>query len=165
MSSPEIMSTNKQEAFVSAKPLQGRLVSERATSASSRPKTEPKQVELHTDTSSSIAIGLDDPVSPTFLRVEIEFRVVMKQPEIDRIVAEYEAKHEMEFTLIAWVGFTDWTNIPTQALTPYVAMVHDVALRRAEITLHEMGIRGAGLPRPASFETGNENAANTNRAA
>lgn len=146
------MSSNSQQtAFINATPLRGRLISEQATSAPAKPTQDPKPVELRTDTSSTIAIGLDDQINPTVLNIEIEFRCSLKQPESEKVVVEYEAKHEMQFQLIAWTGITDWTNLPEETFAPYSAILHDLAVRKAEITLHEMGIRGAVLPRPSSF--------------
>lgn len=145
-----------QVAFVSAKPLQGRLVSESVSSAPAKSSTAQQRVELRTDTTSNFAIGLDDQVAPKTISVEIEFRTLIKQPDTEKIIVSYESKHEMQFGVIAWIGFSDWTDMPQQAITPYLAMIHDIAIRRAESTLHEMGVRGARLPRPDDFGQNNQ---------
>lgn len=150
------MSTEKTNAFVNARISQGRLVSESLTSSPAKAGSGQQQVKLRTDTSSSFALGLDDPVEPKTITVEIQFRVRMTQIEAEKLIVDYEAKHEVQFDLIASEGVTDWMNLPPGALTPYSAMAHDIAIRRAEGTLHDMGLRGATLPRPTSFNGDNE---------
>jgi len=108
-------------------------------------------MQLETETTSNFEIGLDDPQNPKVLSVEIEFAVSMKQPDSEKLVVDYFAKHHAQFNVISWIGFDDWVELPEEALAPYIAMVHDIALRKADVTLHEMGIRGSGLPRPDSF--------------
>lgn len=142
----------KGQAFINAKPLQVRLVTEHATSAPAQPSKEPKSIELRTETSSQFGIGLDNPDAPNLLNVEITFNVWLAFPDTEKKLVEYEGKHEVQFSLISWIGFDDWINVPSGALAPYLAFVHDIALRRAESTLLEMGIRGVGLPRPNTFD-------------
>lgn len=151
-------SNDMTSAFINAKPFQGRLVRERAESTPAKPRSESTKVQLKTDTSSSFAIGLDDPEAPKALSVEIEFRVAMRDQDSGQLFLDYEAKHEMQFTVLTWGGFSDWTNLPSEAITPYIAMIHDIALRKAEATMHEMGIRGGTLPRPESFDSPLESA-------
>lgn len=122
---------------------------------------EQQQVQLSTESSSSVEIGLDNPVTPKIFNLGIEFQVLMKQSDIDKVVVDYKSKHEMQFSLIDWTGFTDWMKMPGQAAIPYIAMLHDIAIRRAESTLHEMGFRGVALPRPVTFDTDEEIVAST----
>ncbi|MDP2031611.1 MAG: hypothetical protein Q8K12_18405 [Thiobacillus sp.] len=144
--------TTKGQAFINARPLQVRLVNERATSAPAQPSKEPKKIELRTETGSQFEIGLDNPEAPTLLNVAINFEVRLTVIETEKKLVDYEAKHEVQFSLISWVGFDDWLNVPSDALSPYLGVVHDIALRRAENTLLEMGLRGVGLPRPQTFD-------------
>lgn len=144
-------STTDGQAFISAKPLQVRLVSERATAAPASPGSEPKKTEVKAETNSQFEIGIDNPDAPEALIVTITFVVTLVLPESDKKLVEYECKHETQYRVLNWGGFSDWLNVPSDALAPYLAMVHDVALRRAESTLLEMGLRGVALPRPETF--------------
>jgi hypothetical protein len=146
------LSTTDGKAFINAKPAQVRLVSERATSAPAPPKSEQKKTELRTETTSQFEIGIDNTDTPEALSVTITFGVTLSFPELEKKLVEYEGKHEIQYKVLSWGGFSDWVNVPPGALAPYLAVVHDVALRRAESTLLEMGLRGVALPRPETFD-------------
>ncbi len=132
-------------------------MSERATSSPAKPvakedQEQPvKQVQLQTETTSNFEIGLDDPLSPKVINIEVELIVVMKAPDQEKSLVEYQAKHQATFQILGSTGFSNWEDVPEEALAPYVAMTHDRAVRKAEITLYEMGLRGSGLPRPQNF--------------
>ena len=145
------LSTTDGKAFISARPAQVRLVSERATSAPASPGSEPKKAEVKAETTSQFEIGIDNPDAPEAISVTITFGVTLVLPALDKKLVEYECKHEVQYRVLNWGGFSDWVNVPPDALAPYLAMVHEVALRRAESTLLEMGLGGVALPRTETF--------------
>ena len=145
MSRQTIQST-KEGAFINATLAQTRLVSERVTSASGTPSKEPKEIQLRVDTSSGFSIALDDMTRPNHILVEIDYKLSLKKQDGDKQLLDYEAKHVAQFNIASWLGFDDWTDVPHGAMTPYLAMIQNIAMRRAEGTLVEMGLRGINLP-------------------
>lgn len=151
-----------QQAFVNAKVLRGRLIRESVNSMLAAGMVNQRQVELHSETASNFAIGLDNPENPRILSIEIEFRATLRYQETQENVVDYESKHEMRFELISWTGIVNWgTDLSPTVLAPYASMIHDIAVRRAESTLHELGLSGARLPRPDNFGQDNESVVNT----
>lgn len=160
------MSTDRTEpakhlAFINARLTHVRLASETATSAPAPPSKAPQQVQLRTETSSGFTMGLDSPEKPSVLVIGIVYKVSLIIPDTENKVAEYEAKYEAQFSLIEWTGFDDWTNMPQSALSPYLAFIHNIASRKAEETLLEMGVKGVTLPQPEKFD-GNESQVSAN---
>ena len=142
-------SSNKTEVvppFVSANLIQTRLVDERITSAPVQSSTEPKPVQLKAETTTTFAVALDNPKTPSRVLIELEYLVTLRIDESDFVIADYKAKHASEFKIISWHGFEDWTQVPQSSLVPYFAMSHNVALRRAQRTLLDMGFGTVVLP-------------------
>ena len=144
------MGYEPNRAFVDAKILGSRLVTEQVNSALASQKTQDR-LKLGIETSSDFDIGLNDPVSPTELHVAIRYKVTLKTEDKKNVLVEYEANHAGTFALIAWTGFTDWTELETITLESSLAIMHRIALHRADATIVEMGIRGVKLPSPESF--------------
>lgn len=142
----------KDRAFLDARLSRARLVSEEVSSAPIQISKEPKQVQLRIETASSFSVGLDDLASPSEITIEIEYKANLKTQDTDKLLTEYVSKHAAQFSVIAWLGFDDWMNIPQSALAPYFSIAQNIALRRAENTFSDMGFSGVVLPQPTSFE-------------
>lgn len=138
----------KISVFIDARISQVRLVSERATCAPALPSKTSQKVELRTETTSGFSIGLDSPERPSGIVISIEYKASLKIPDTDKNIIEYEATHEAQFAIKGWIGFDDWTNMPSDAIAPYLAVVNNIALKKAEGTLLEMGFKGVSLPQP-----------------
>lgn len=150
-------------ASINANLFQVRLTSERATLTPALPNKAPQQVQLRTDTSSDFSIGLDSDDKPRILTITVNYKATLKTLDTEKQIVDYEANHEALFNLIGWAGFDDWTDMPPEAISPYLALMHNIALRKAEGTLFEMGVKGASLPRPEHFN-GNESPASADDA-
>jgi len=144
--SRQILQPTKEGAFINATLSQTRLVSEHVVSAPSTPSKEPKEIQLRVDTSSAFSVALDDMTGPKHILVEIVYKVNLKTQDTDKQLVEYEAKHVAQLDLASWLGFDDWTDVPNGAMAPYLAMIQNIAMRRAEGTLVDMGVRGINLP-------------------
>jgi hypothetical protein len=142
----------KKLTFIDARLSQVRLVSERATCAPAFPSKEPQQVQLRTETTSGFSIGLDIPEKPSVIVININYKASLKVQDTDRNVIEYEATHEAQFSIEGWIGFDDWLNMPSDAIAPYLTVVNNIALRKAECIILEMGIKGVSLPLPERFD-------------
>lgn len=141
----------KKSAFIDARLSQSRLLSEHATCATLTNK-EPLQAQLRADTASGFTIGLDLPEEPKVIVISIEFKAILKTLVGDNDLIEYEAKHEVQFIIEGWTGFDDWTNLPSESIAPYLAVVHNIARKKAEATIIEMGFIGLSLPQPEHFD-------------
>ena len=133
-------------AFVNARLVQTRLVSEQIDSVAMQSTTEPKPVQFKAETTAGFTVALDHPQTPKGLLIEVQYNVALKLAESDKAIANYSGKHAGEFKLIAFSGFEEWANIPHQSLIPYFAMMHNVALRHAQRTLFDMGLGAIVLP-------------------
>lgn len=140
----------KKSAFINARLSQLRLVSERATCAPSLPADQ--QVQLRTDTTSGFSIGIDSPDKPKLIVMRIDYKVSLKIEGTDNNILDYEATHEALFAIEGWTGFDDWTNMPPDGAAPYVTILNNIALRKAERILLEMGFKGVSLPQPERFD-------------
>src|SRR4051812_15674879 len=130
MTKPAPQST-EQRAFVDARFLQSRLMSEAVTSMPARPSTEPQQIQLRTEVASTFAVGVNDVEKPSELFVEVEYRVDLKLPDGEKALFSYSAKHAVHFKVVGWIGFAEWPNIPEGALGPYFSMAYGIAHQRA----------------------------------
>ena len=149
--SPQASGANKAHAFLDAKLSSSRLVNEEVKSAPTQFGNGRTQVELRIETTSSFTVGLDHPTAPTLLLIEINFKTFIKAKDSEKTFIEYESKYAAQFNVKAWIGFDDWTNIPTGVLSSYFAIVHALAVKRAESTFSEMGVRGVEIPNPPEF--------------
>lgn len=145
--------------YIEAVMSQVRLASERVISAPTQPSKEPLRHEVRAETASGFAIGVDSLEKPTTITITIDYKVFLKLLSTEKQIVEYEAKHEAQFTIVRWAGFDDWLNMPSGSITPYMSMMHNIALRKAEATLLEMGLKGLTLPRQEKFD-GDESLAN-----
>jgi len=135
--------------FVDALMQDGRLVSEKLTTPpATTVASQPRQMQLKVDGNSEFTIGLDDLENPTNLQVSIDYKIVLKVLNTENRVAEYEARHAIHFTIVEWGGFSDWTFPPGVVMRPYMAVAQRAAMRRAEITFFEAGLKGIALPMP-----------------
>jgi hypothetical protein len=135
--------------FLSARLIQARLVSEHVDSAPAQSTSEPKPVQLRTETTSKFGVALDDPKTPTGVLIQVDYTITLKTLKLDGtdlVVADYKGKHTAEFKILDWGGFEDWTQPPHPTLVPYFAMSHNVAIRRAQQTLLDMGLGQVILP-------------------
>lgn len=151
MSTPAPQSTEPR-AFVDARFVQQRMVSESITAAPGKPSITPQQVQLRAEVGSNFSAGLNNAEKPTEMIVEAEFRVTLKLAEKETEILSYLAKHSAHFKIVGWIGFEDWASIPEGALGPYFAMTYGIAQQRAEQTLLDMGLRGVVLPRANNFD-------------
>jgi hypothetical protein len=151
MSTPTPQSTELR-AFVDARFVQQRMVSESITSAPSKSSATPQQVQVRADVGSTFSVALDDAEKPTGMIVEIEFRVELKLADTDKNLLSYLAKHTANYKVLGWTGFDDWATIPEGALGPYFSMSYGIAQQRAEHALLDMGLRGIALPRANTFD-------------
>lgn len=143
------MGYEPNRAFVDAKMLGSRLVTEQVNATLASHKSQ-ERLQLEVETSSDFSIGLNDPTNPTELHINIQYKVILRTATKD-VLVEYEVEHSGTFGISAWTGFTDWTTLETIMVEPSLAIMHQIALRRAEATIIEMGIRGVKLPIPMSF--------------
>lgn len=148
MAQSTIKSSTKEEAFLNAILSQTRLASEQITTAPGRPGRGTTELQAKTDMSSSFAVALDNTEKPTHLHIEIDFKVSVKIANTEKQLALYEAKHVVQFNVINWSGF-DWSNAPNDVMIPYFAMIQHIAMRRADVSFIEMGMRGIVLPTPS----------------
>ena len=151
MMSPKMTTTSSTKQgvtppFLNARLVQTRLVNEQISSAPLQPTTEPKPVQLKTETKSEFLVALDNPETPSGLLIEIQYTVTLKLDATDHVVADYKGKHAGEFKIISRAGFEEWTKVPHTTLVPYFAMLHNVALRHAQRALLEMGLGAIVLP-------------------
>jgi hypothetical protein len=136
---------------VEAHLIQSRLVSEQVTSLPAQMMNDPKAIQVRTETSSGFSVGLDHPDKPKTMTIELVFKVTHVLNETSQKVADYEAKHMALFEIRAQSGIDSWLNVPTRALAPYFSFLHGIAMRRAEHTFLDMGLRGVVLPRIADY--------------
>lgn len=139
-------------AFVDARFVQTRVVSESVSSMPGRPVVQPQQIQLRAEVASNFAVGLNDPANPTEMFIEMDFRVELKLPDTEKTLVSYAAKHTSYFKIVGWMGFDEWSNIPEGALGPYFSMGYGLAQNRAEQTLLDMGLKGVALPRANNFD-------------
>jgi hypothetical protein len=149
MSKKKVIPT-KKSAYINARLSQLRLVSERASTAQILPSTQPMQ--LQTEVTSGFSIGINSPNEPTLIVMRIDYKAILKILGTDNKILEYEATHEAMFAIERWAGFDDWTNMPTDGITPYMTIINNIALRKAEGTILEMGFKGIALPQPERFD-------------
>lgn len=148
--------SSSQRAFLDARLIQTRLVSEKVeSSVPSGFSTGPQQAELTTNTQSTFSVALNDPLKPTDILIEVHYQVALKRPTAESSFVTYEAKHTAQFKLTAWTGFEDWSRAPHEALAPYLGMLNHLATQRAELALFDLGVRGATLPRVTDFQLQN----------
>lgn len=138
-------------SHIDARLLQARLVSEQVTSSPGQTTPDVKQVQVRTETTTALTLGLDDPKKPKAMTIDLAYQVNHVVAETNKKLVEYQAKHSALFTIHSQSGIESWLNIPTDALAPYVAFLHGMAMRRAEHTFLDMGIRGVALPRLEEF--------------
>ena len=143
-------STNDRKAFVDASLTHVRLVSLRAKSDMGTAAKEGQQVQLRTDTSSSFSVGLDSLEKPTAIAITIQFKASIKLPETEQPIVEYESKHEGRFEIVSWTGF-NWPEMPPDAMSSYLANMHNIAQKKAEEIILDMGLKGVTLPKPDNF--------------
>lgn len=151
MSTDSATSTDSR-AFVDASLSHVRLVSVRAKSETPATNKEGQQVQLRTDTTSGFTIGVDSVDKPSAMLVTIDFKASLKIPETENPIIQYEARHEARFEIVGWTGFSNWSDMPSDAISSYLATVHNIALRKAEEIILEMGLKGVTLPQPESFK-------------
>lgn len=142
----------KKSSYIDARLSQVRLVSEHATCTPALPNKETQQVRLRIETTSGFTIGLDKPESPTIIVIAVNYKAMLKAEDTDKLIVEYEATHEAQFTVAGWAGFDDWLDMPTDVMAPYLTVVNNVALKKAEATILDMGIKGASLPQPERLD-------------
>jgi hypothetical protein len=140
-------------AFINARISHLRLVSEKVVSTPAMPAKEPQVVQLSAEASSAFTIGLDFPDKPTALIIGIDYKASLKIPDTEKKFLEYESRHDAQFVLIASTGFEDWNLMPLSALTPYLATMQLIALKKAEGALFELGLKGVSLPLQENFES------------
>ena len=138
-------------SYVDARLVQARLVSEQVISSPGQTTPNPKQIQVRTETSTGLTLGLDDPKKPKAMTIELAYQVNHIVNETNQKVVEYHAKHSALFNIHNQSGIDSWLNPPKDALAPYFAFVHGMAMRRAEHTFLDMGIRGVALPRLEEF--------------
>ncbi|WP_139326295.1 hypothetical protein [Azonexus hydrophilus] len=137
--------------FVDLRLNQMRLVSENFVAMPPPSEEAGKPVQLKTDTSSGFSVGLDDLEKPTSFTIELEYKAALSIPNTESKIVDYSSKYFAVFDLVRSTGVEDWTAVPDETFESYFAVVHQAAVRRAEITFHEAGLKGAGLPRPAAL--------------
>ena len=147
-----VRQSNIRRAFVDARFVQQRVVSESITSPPSRPSVTARQLQIRAEVGSNFSVGLDNPEKPTEMFIEAEFRVVLKLLEEEKDFVSYLAKHTAHFKIVGWSGFDEWSTIPEGALGPYFSMTYGMVQLRAEQTLLDMGLRGVALPRANNFD-------------
>jgi len=154
MSTPQSPQVNTEPCiFINARLLQSRLVNENVASfPSAHSGKDSSSVQIRTDVSSGFSVGLDSTDAPTEMMIELIFKAVLKTEETEKVLVEYESKHAAQFKISGWAGFSDWTDVPSAALAPYFSVVSDMAVRRGESTLLELGIRGIRLPQSDNFD-------------
>lgn len=150
--SEAVKQSTKEFESVDARLIQARLVSEQVTSMPAPLSDTPKPLQIRTETSAGFSVGLDDPEKPKRMTIELLFKVGHVLNETDQKVAEYEARHMVLLEIHGQSGIENWLNVPKRALAPYFSFVHSAAIRRAEHTFLEMGLRGVALPRIPDFE-------------
>jgi hypothetical protein len=137
--------------YVDARLTQARLVSEQVTSLPGQMGKEVRQVQVRTETNTGLSVGLDDPINPKNMTIDLEYKVVHIVNESNQKLVEYQSKHTSLFGIVSQSGIDSWLNPPKEALAPYFSFVHGMAMRRAEHTFLDMGIRGVVLPRIEDF--------------
>jgi len=142
-----VPTATEQSVFVSARLNQCRLIEEKLVSAPSQPSTERREMQVRVETASNFGIAIKDPAAPDEFQVELNYKVALRLLSTEKVLAEYEAEHAAQFTILASHGISDWTNVPQLALQPYFAMILELSVRRAECTFLEMGMRGVALPK------------------
>ncbi|MEJ2653137.1 MAG: hypothetical protein P8173_15455, partial [Gammaproteobacteria bacterium] len=58
------------------------------------------------------------------------------------------SKHRALYHIANYDGIDDWSEMSDDVLLPYISMIHDMANRKAENILLELGLRGVKLPIP-----------------
>lgn len=144
---------NSDRAYLDARVIQVRLLSAELRSAPSQPSATPQQIELNINTTIGFTLAVDDINSPKGLLIDIDFTAQLLAKDTGKEVANYKSKHSGQFVIIAWQGFHEWSQAPNEAIAPYLSLLHGIAIRRAENTFGEMGLKGINLPRPESFDT------------
>ena len=145
MAKSMVKSSIKEDIFLSATLVQTRLASEQISTAPTKPEVGVTELQVKTDTSSGFSVALADAKNPTHLFLQIDYKVSVKIANTETLLAQYEAKHATQFKVINWSGF-NWEDIPQDVMIPYFAMVQNIAIRRADTTFIEMGMRGISLP-------------------
>lgn len=145
----------KNKAFINARLSNVRLLSEKAILAPTIQTKQPQQVQLQIETATSFSFGLDSPINPSIIVIGIDYKVSLKNPNTEKQVIECETRHEAQFALVDWTGIEDWSLIQSIAISPYLAFMHNIALRKAELTILEMGLKGVSLPTPVTFDGDN----------
>ncbi len=153
--SPVIESATEQpdDKFLDARLVLSRLVSERAGSLAPTPIQEQRSVQARAESSTQIEIGLHPATDPNSLTITISYKVSIKSEGMEKPIGEYECIYYSVFRIVRSIGITDWNKLPMSVVAPYVATTVQVAIRRAEATLQEMGINGGPLPRPELRDT------------
>ncbi len=82
------------------------------------------------------------------MQIEIEYSAILKLEETSKELANYSAKHAAQFRIADSIGIKDWTKPPEEAMAPLILSLQLIALRRAEATFMEMGLKGVNLPNP-----------------
>ena len=159
MTTPVSQSTSRR-GFVDARLVQSRIVSESITSVPGRPNAKPQQVQLKTDVTSNIGVGIDDPTAPKEMVLDVQLNVELRLPDAEKSLVSFVVKHSSLFKVVAWTGFDDWSTIPQGALGPYLAMAYVAAIDQAEHSLLALGLKGITLPRSDRFEQYDDQPAN-----
>ncbi len=99
----------------------------------------------HGATGSSFHVGVNDPLVPAEMNIEVQYSVLLKDEATKNILVQYESRHGGRFKILSWNGFDDWSTPPYNAMFPYLAFLHHLAVRRAETAISETGMRGLKL--------------------
>jgi hypothetical protein len=134
--------------YLDARLILSRLVTERASSPAPGPVQEQKSVQARAESGTQIEIGLHPADAPNSLTITLSYKVSIKAEGIEKPIGEYECSYFSAFRIARAFGITDWNKLPLSVVAPYVGTTAQLAIRRAEATLQEMGINGGPLPRP-----------------
>ena len=148
---PAMADKPASNAFVDLRLNQVRLMNESFVVMPTPSEEAGKPVQLKTDTSSGFSVSLDNLEKPTSLTIELEYKAALSTPNAESKIVDYSSKYFAVFDFVKSTGVDDWAAVPDETFEPYFAMVHQAAVKRAEITFHEAGLKGAGLPRPAAL--------------
>ena len=132
--------------FVDLRLVQARLVEETFSATPHPPAGSGGAMEFRTDTSSGFSVGLDSLLNPKSLTIELEYTVKLSIPNVDSALVEYSSKYSANFSIVKWIGCEDWEDLPDETFESFFSMIQHIAIRRAEDTLAEAGLKGAGLP-------------------
>jgi hypothetical protein len=151
MSGPVITKEEGSVPFANLKLVQARLVNEQIVAAPATASSEPQSIQTKTETSTAFSVAMNHPTNPEGLQIEIEYKFNVQLVEAKFAVADYSAKHAVEFKVTNWGGFTDWSQVSQTILAPYFSMVYLIAFRRAQGALLDLGLGTLVLPVVTDF--------------